>query len=283
MTIHYNIIIMNTILMTDELYLISSKSCPYAHKIEIILKLKNLDNVITTIWCDPEFTFTGWNLDYNYKNINGKEIFKISKLSELYMIANPSYSGRHTIPILYNKTKNEIISNESIEIIKILNKFEVDTLYPDELKNTIDSFCDEYEIEIGKNTYRAGHAKTQIEYNNLCESIFNYIDQLNNKLSEKKYIISDHLTLADVYVFPHLIRFDCVFYNLFKLNKKHLWEYANIKNYIKNLLKNEAFVKTLDIEEIKKGGFCSENNRLENLGCLKIPYGNGGFENFLEN
>jgi putative glutathione S-transferase len=92
--------------------------------------------------------------------------------------------------------------------------------------------------------------------------------------------MGNSITLADIHAFPHLIRFDCIFYVLFSLNKKHLWEYTNINRYLKTLLSNPDFATTIDLNEMKKGGFGSENNYPENLGCRKIPIGNGGCEHY---
>lgn len=146
------------------------------------------------------------------------------------------------------------------------------------MKDRIDSFCTEFNREICTNTYKAGHAKTLEEYELYFNSVFTYLEKLNNNLFND-YIIGDQITLADIHAYPHLIRFDCVFYTLFSLNKKHLWEFPNICNYLKRLSSNSSFSSTIDFGEFKKGFMC-ENNYAENLGCKKIPLGNGGAENY---
>lgn len=264
--------------MTD-LYLISAKSCPYAHRLEILLNL--IGSNINILWCDPEFKENGWSLDYTYNEVNPKQILLVDRLEDLYKRAMPGYIGRYTVPVLYDSRQDKIISNESKDIIKLLLN-DSSPLYPFPFKTAIDDFCSNFEQRIGKDTYIAGHAKTFDIYSKLFESVFRYLDELDNRLKDETYIIGDTLSLRDIYVFPHLVRFDCIFYNLFSLNKKHLWEYQNIKRYIGDLLRINAFMKTLDLFEIKKGGYLSINNRSQNLGCMKVPLGNGGFENFIK-
>jgi len=269
--------------MNDQYILFSSKSCPYAHRTEIVRNIKGLHNNINIVWCDPEFKFSGWSLDYNYNQTNPSEQFNCLELIDLYKFAEPSYTGRGTLPILYNQSINKIINNESSEIIKIFNtEFNKITsndidLYPENQRQNIDEFCTEFNKKICTNTYKAGHAKSQDEYEQLFNSVFEYLDKFDNMLTNK-YIMGNSITLADIHAFPHLIRFDCIFYVLFSLNKKHLWEYTNINRYLKTLLSNPHFAETIDFNEMKKGGFGSENNYPENLGCRKIPIGNGGCE-----
>ncbi len=269
--------------LNDKYLLISAKSCPYAHRIEIVRNIKGLHNNINIVWCDPEFKFSGWSLDYNYNQTNPSKLFNSSKLMELYKLFEPSYSGRNTLPLLLNTSINKIINNESSEIIKIFNNdFDEITLnkvdlYPESQRQLIDDFCNEFNQKICTDTYKTGHAKSQTEYEQLFNSVFEYLDKFDNMLIND-YIIGNNITLADIHAFPHLIRFDCIFYSLFSLNKKHLWEYKNINRYLKNLLSNSHFAETVDLNEMKKGAFGSENNYPENLGCRKIPIGNGGFE-----
>lgn len=264
--------------LNDDYYLFSSKSCPYAHRVEIVKNIKELDN-IKIVWCDPVFKFTGWSLNYDYNSMNPSKMFNSEKLIELYKMAEPSYNGRGTLPLLYNLTTNTLVNNESSEIIKIFNSLsDNNNLYPENLKHQIDEFCTEFNQQICTNTYKAGHAKTMEEYTQLFNSVFEYLDKLNDMLTGD-YIISDQLTLADVHAYSHLIRFDCVFYTLFSLNKKHLWEYSNICRYLKTLSSNPHFYLTVDLNEIKKGAYMSENNYVENMGCKKIPLGNGGCDN----
>lgn len=268
--------------LTHDYYLISSKSCPYAHRTEIVRNIKEVP--VKIVFCEPAFKFSGWTLDYDYLNTNPSKIFNCTNLIDLYKLSEPSYMGRGTLPLLFNSTTNKIVNNESSELIKIFNSDfnnlstnQID-LYPENLKQEIDDFCVEFNREICTNTYKAGHSKTLEEYEQYFNSVFDYLDKLNLLLTND-YIVGNQLTLADIHAYPHLIRFDSVFYTLFSLNKKHLWEYPNIYSYLRKLTANSCFGSTVDFNEFKKGFMC-ENNYAENLGCKKIPLGNGGSEHY---
>jgi glutathionyl-hydroquinone reductase len=263
--------------------LILAKTCPYAHRIEIVRLLKGLDE-IEICYCDPVFKFAGWDIDYEYQgSVNLAKKLNINNINQLYKLDNENFNGRATIPILLDKRTNTIISNESDQIIKILNGLNGSDfdLYPDILKHVIDAFCVDFNNEICTGTYKAGHAKTIEEYQKYYNSVFEYLDKLDKYIATNNtiFIINNMITLADAHVFAHLIRFDPVFYTLFSLNGKHLWQYENIKKYLGRLYRIDAFIKSTDLDEIKKAYLC-ENNLPNNLGYIKIPLGNGGIEEF---
>lgn len=283
-TSYHSRIAQNTIYPPEvaRYYLFSAKSCPFAHRVEIMRNLKSLDNFIKIVYCDPAYKFSGWVLDYDYKESDASPIPDCKKLSDLYTLVDPKYVSHATLPVLYDSKTKTIVNNESSEIIKIFNSdFNVLTskidYYPIEMQQIIDAFCEEFSKEICTGTYRAGHAKTQTDYETHFNAVFNYLDKLDNILTNN-YILGNYITLADVIVYPHLIRFDCIFYNLFSLNKKHLWEYKNINKYMQRLSSNKCFSDTIDLNEIKRGGYMSENNWPKNLGCFRVPVGNGGIE-----
>lgn len=279
----------------DRYHLFSAKSCPFAHRVEIVRKLKNLDNIISITFCDPIYSMKeSWSLNYSYPEgiPNPLKSDNIDTAIKLYQYAkNSNNHGGKSLPILFDKKTNKIVNNESNQIILILNEsfntlltreFESINLYPTELQSKIDQFCIEFNVKISTGTYHAGHAKTDDDYILYFNIVFAYLDKLDQMLGESntKYIFGDNITLADIYAFPHLIRFDPIFYSLFKLNKKHIWEYKNIRRYITNLLKIPAFQNSTDVNEMKKGGYKTENNSSEELGCIKVPLGNGGIEKF---
>lgn len=243
-----------------------AKSCPFALRTEIVRNLKSLQEYVSVHYCDPVFEFTGWKLKYDYAD-NLNNIFEHKTIKELYLECEPERTQSFTIPILYDKVDKRIISNESSDIIKIFNAVtDVNNLdlYPEELKSRIDTFCVEFDQRISRDTYRAGHAKTQEEYDTLFDAVFEYLDTLDSKLTSE-YIIGNQMSLADVHTFAHLIRFDCLFYDLFGLNRKHLCEYPNINVYIQRLLNDPNFSSTVDYQEMKRGGYESENNQPKNL------------------
>ena len=257
------------LLEPNRYWLFTSKSCPYAHRVEIVLKLKSLEPYVRLHWCNPVFKFTGWELDYDYvQNIPNDFT---GKLETIYKKADPEYNGKYySLPLLYDSVENKIISNESADIIKIFNSMDTNSLdlYPEDFRDAIDAFCKQFNQRIGTDTYRAGHSKTQEEYKQLYNLVFEYLDILD-KILDGKYIFGDRLTLADVYTYAHLIRFDCIFRQLFSLNKAHLWEYPNIYSYMVRLSHDFNFGSTVDMLEMMKGAFMSENNLPANMGCMK--------------
>lgn len=259
-------------------YLFGAHSCPYFHRLTIMIGLKDLGNVIPMIYCNSAFKFTGWELQ--------SDIFpEFKTLKELYASASPGYSGTCSIPVLYDAKTKTIVNNESSQIIKMLNSdFDVLTgnpldFYPERYRKTIDEFCEIFNKEICVNTYKCGHSKSQVEYEQYFNSVFAYLD-LFDKMLTYDYIAGIPLTIGDVIVFTHFIRFDCVFYNLFSLNKKHLWEYSRINEYMKRLCKNKHFAETVNLKEIVSGAYLSENNSPSNLGCIKTPIGFGGINHY---
>jgi len=205
-----------------------------------------------------------------------------------YMILlNPEIQKVDLFQFYLTKKTTAIVNNESSEILRILNSaFDpiigasdrcID-LYPKNLQGAIDSFCTEFNDNFVVATYRAGHAKTIAEYQHNYNMVFLYLSKLNETIMASRtiYILSDDITLADVHAFCHLIRFDEIFYIAFCLNAAHLWEYEGVRSYLTKLCSIDAFRETIDMAEMKKGAFLSQNNWAENMGCKKIPLGSYG-------
>jgi len=250
--------------------LISAKSCPYAHRLEIVRNLNKLQEVVQIIYCDPIFSFeSGWILNH----------LGCQRLFELYN-KDGNFTGRATLPVLYDLKLQKIINNESAEIIQLFNS--ISKTISDDMKDQIDEFYKVFNDCICVGTYKAGHAKSVDEYRKYFNLVFDYLDQLDNRCAGSKYLFGDNITIADIYAYPHLIRFDPIFYCLFSLNKKHLWEYPNIARYLNDVSAISEFRNTVDLDEMKRGAFMSENNLPQNLGYVKIPFGNGGLEKYFD-
>lgn len=252
-------------------YLFSSKSCPYAHRCEIAIKLLNLSNV-EIVYCDPLFTFEhGWKIigDNNPTNhTNLKDLYKESEISSKFV----------SLPVLYDNDTKKIVVNDSLDIIvflgKYANNFGLIPVHNDE------EFYSSFNQKIAIGTYKAGHAKTQEDYIKCFNEVFEYLDYFDKYMEDKQYVIQDKLSCIDIIVYCHLIRFDLVFYSLFSLNKKHLWEYNNICRYLKNLSSIPAFKDATNLDEIKRGAYLTENNLPQNLGYTKVPLGYSGVDHY---
>lgn len=276
----------------SKYYLFSSKSCPYAHRCEIVIKLLNFDCEI--VYCDPVFSFAdGWKivgLNNPTNHVLLKDLFKENGIVAICCL-----------PVLYDSVLKKIVANDSLDIIAFMDNTNNLKLISFNDKE----FYDNFNQKIAVGTYKAGHAKTQDEYIKYTEDVFAWLDYFDKYL-EKKYedgrfytdpaklmsdinseisskdnsYIFDKLSLIDIVVYCHLIRFDLVFFNLFKTNNKHLWQYPNICRYMKNLSSISAFKSATNVDEIKRGAYLTENNLPQNLGCVKIPLGNGGIEHY---
>jgi len=184
-------------------------------------------------------------------------------MPEVYQLASPGCNCRFSVPVLFDLTTSTIVNNESSELIVMLNNEfnavaanpELD-LYPKELRLEIDAVNEWVGKCINAGVYVAGFAKVQDKYDTAFDVVFNALDRLDSMLASRKYLAGEQLTLADVRAYPTLIRFDAVYYSLYRLNKKHVYEYANIRRYLQDLFKIPAFRETTDIKAAQEGYYC---------------------------
>lgn len=251
----------------NRYWLFSSKLCPFAHRVEITRKLLKLTEDIGLTIAASVQTEKGWNLSERYKSGDSapNPVEKIGRIPAIYNLSDPGYTGRSSVPVLFDRKTNSIVNNESAEIIMQLDDVAVrhynhPSLYPYKIRKSIDSLVNTFTKEFVTSIYRAGFAKDQQTYDLNFRQVFNYLEKLDNHLSDVgPYIAGDELTIADVHAFPHLSRFDSVFHSLYRLNLKFLCEFSNIKQYMSCLGELSAFADTLNIRETKKGYFLSWN------------------------
>ena len=256
----------------NKFFLFSSKSCPYAHRCEIIIKLLDLSDCVNVVYCDPVFTYKD-----QWKIIGPNNPTNYAFLKELYEESGISGSF-FSLPVLYDNEAKKIILHDSKDIIMFFDKHYNNSKLATPFN--YDVFSLEFDEKISKGTYRAGHAKTPEDYKKQFDLVFEYLDYLDKYLENKQYIQQNQLSIMDIIAYCHLIRFDLVFYNLFSLNKQHLWQYDNICKYLKYLSSIDAFKSVTDLDEIKRGAYLTENNLPQNLGCTKVPLGCGGIEHY---
>ncbi len=179
-------------------------------------------------------------------------------LYELYQLADTNYTGKVTVPVLWDKKQNTIVNNESSEIIRMLNsEFEDfaknhDDYYPAELKDKIDEINEFVYTSINNGVYKCGFAQSQEAYEKAFDSLFTALDKTESILSKQRYLTGDKITEADWRLFTTLIRFDVVYYVHFKCNLKHIYEYPNIWNYVLELYQWPGIRETVNFEHIKK-------------------------------
>ncbi len=249
----------------DRYHLYVSYSCPWAHRTIIFRKLKGLENVISMSSVSPDMLRDGWTFNVS-EGSSGDAANGKSRLSEIYLLANPRYTGRVSVPVLWDKKKRTIVNNESSEIIRMFNSaFDALTnihvdFYPEPLRPQIDRLNDLIYANINNGVYRAGFATSQTAYEQAFRNVFDTLEEIEQSLSQHRYLTENTLTEADWRLFCTLIRFDSVYYSHFKCNWRHIYEYPNLSNYVRDLYQIPGIAETVNIEQIKRHYYGSQRH-----------------------
>jgi putative glutathione S-transferase len=244
-------------------HLYVSLACPWAHRTLIFRKLKKLDDVISVSVTEPLYGKTGWEFGTTPgatpDQVNGKRT-----LAEIYLLADPHYSGRVSVPVLWDKKRHTIVNNESAEIIRMLNSaFDAFTAeradyYPPPLRTEIDRINDIIYPNLNNGVYCAGFATSQEAYEAAARDVFATLDRLEDLLSRQRYLAGRQITEADWRLFTTLIRFDAVYYSHFKCNVRRVVDYPNLSNYLRELYQVSAIAQTVSIDHIKRHYYGSQ-------------------------
>lgn len=242
---------------TDRYHLYVSLACPWAHRTLIFRKIKQLNDLISVSIVSPDMLSKGWTFD-EQANSSGDHLYQSQNLSDIYLRNDADYSGRVTVPILWDKQTHSIVSNESSEIIRMFNTTfnrltgNMDDYYPEHLRQHIDTINDRIYEDINNGVYRCGFATSQSAYENAYERLFRALDWVEEILAKQAFIAGDVITEADWRLFTTLIRFDSVYFGHFKCNKRMLEDYDNISNYIRQLYQWPGVAETVNMEHIKR-------------------------------
>ncbi len=238
-------------------HLYVSLACPWAHRTIILRKLKKLEDIISLSIVDPLMLESGWEFS-NYPGSIPDNVNNTKYMYEIYLKADNNFTGRVTVPVLWDKKEKTIVNNESSEIIRMLNSefsnfTDVNTdFYPMELKEKIDEINSFVYADINNGVYKCGFATTQNAYEEAFENLFSALDKVEAILDNNKYLCGKHLTEADVRLFTTLIRFDPVYYSHFKCNFMQISDYKNIHKYLKNLYNYPGIKETVNFTHIKE-------------------------------
>jgi putative glutathione S-transferase len=243
----------------DRYHLFVSLACPWAHRTLIFRKLKQLEDIIGVTVVKAEMLDKGWEiLPYDDEAaMDPSPIPGIQYLYEVYTTTQEDYSGRVTVPLLWDKKTGTIVNNESSEIIRMLNTAfneftEVDTdLYPAELHQQIDEINATVYDNINNGVYKAGFATSQSAYEKAFKALFTTLDHVEQILSQQRYLVGTQITEADWRLFTTLIRFDSVYYGHFKTNLQRIEDYPNLSNYVRELYQVDGVAETVNFEHIK--------------------------------
>lgn len=236
--------------------------CPWAHRTLIMRELKDLDQVISVSIVDPIMGDRGWKFS-DAPGAIPDSVNHAQYLQEIYVKADPKYTGRVTVPVLWDKQTHTIVNNESREIIRM---FDVEftelatqkiDLYPYALQRQIDETLNSIHTSINVGVYRAGFASSQAVYEEAVTELFEQLDCWEAVLDQNRYLCGNQLTEADVFLFPTLYRFDSVYYGLFKCNLLRILDYPNLWNYLKDLYQRPEFKATCNLDHIKRGYYTS--------------------------
>ncbi len=225
--------------------------CPWAHRTLVVRALKGLEQAIAVSVVIPSAESGIWVL--------GQTEEGCTTLPELYALAQPGYAGRSTVPVLWDEKKKAIVNNESAEIIVMLNREfnewatypELD-LYPEALREKIDSWNEKIYQTVNNGVYRCGFAQTQLAYEQACQALFATLDEIDQVLSRDRYLCGNQVTLTDVRLFTTLFRFDVVYYGLFKCNIRRISDYQNLGAYLRDIYQLPGVAQTCNREQVKQ-------------------------------
>lgn len=237
----------------DRYHLYVSYACPWAHRTMIVRALRRLEHVVEMTAVDPRMSDDGWSFGGD-----GEEdpLFKAPYLRDVYLRADPRYTGRVSVPVLWDKKKQTIVNNESRDIMRIFDTAfdkvaEGPNLAPPELRPQIDARLDEIYNTYNNGVYRAGFAGKQEAYDEAVRDVFTTLDRMEQVLANQRWLCGDTFTEADVAFFTTSLRFDLVYYSHFKCNVRHLRDYPNIWRFVRDVYSMEPVKRVCRLDEIK--------------------------------
>jgi glutathionyl-hydroquinone reductase len=244
-------------------YLVTAPSCPWAHRTVLMRKLKGLEDAIPILQSDlPKGQ--GWAYSRGFDDL--RPVDGVFHVHQVYSAARPGFTGRATVPVLWDRETRTIVNNESSEIIRMLNsEFEefgnaALDLYPAVLRGAIDETNAFVYDAINNGVYRCGFAKTQSAYEQSFRKLFAALDSLEQRLGHQRYLVGDRFTEADLRLFPTLVRFDAIYYSHFKCNLRRLADYHNLSNYTRDIYQMPGIGDTMDTPRIKLGYYGGMRN-----------------------
>ena len=241
-------------------------ACPWAHRTRIMRVLKDLEDHITLDIAHPDMMDDGWTFATDFPGTTGDSLFGYNFVREIYQKADPNFTGRVTVPILWDKEASTIVSNESSEIIRMFNSAfdhitgNVADFWPEHLRTDLEPVNERIYDTLNNGVYRCGFATSQQAYDKAVTALFDTMDWLENHLSANRYLMGDSLTEADWRLFPTLYRFDAVYNTHFKCNKKRLLDYPNLFDYAKELYQVPGISKTIEHDQIVRHYYYSHRS-----------------------
>ncbi len=256
-------------------HLYVSLACPWAHRTLIFRKLKGLEDAISVDVVHYHMGENGWVFDSDTDGATADTVNGKDKLHEVYTEADPAYSGRVTVPVLWDRQRGTIVNNESSEIIRMLNSA-FDSIgaaqgdyYPQELRGEIDAINKTVYSGVNNGVYKTGFATSQGAYEEAFTSLFGTLDDLEDRLSKQRYLVGNTLTEADWRLFTTLVRFDPVYVGHFKCNRQRIADYPNLSNYLRELYQVPGIAQTVNFTHIK-GSYYGSHSTINPSGIVPL-------------
>lgn len=238
-------------------HLYVSLACPWAHRTLIFRRLKNLEPHITVSVVATDMLDQGWTFDRDHGS-SGDSLYEFDYMHQVYTKNQTDYSGRVTVPVLWDKQQECIVSNESSEIIRMFNSAfndvtrNEDDYYPLELQAGIHDINGIVYDKINNGVYKSGFATTESAYKHAFSELFNALDHIEGRLGEQRYLCGARITEADWRLFTTLIRFDAVYFGHFKCNARRIEDYTYLSAYLRELYQWPGVADTVDFDHIKR-------------------------------
>jgi putative glutathione S-transferase len=246
----------------NRYHLYVSLACPWAHRVLMLRQLKGLNDLVSVSYTSPLMLDQGWSY-YEGEGSSGDAINGVEFHHQLYTLTDPDYTGRVTVPALWDKQQSRLINNESADLVRIFNSaFDELTgnrldFYPESMRGIIDAVNGDVYENINNGVYKAGFATEQAVYDKHVTALFESLDRMEARLSKQRYLAGECLTEADIRLFATLIRFDAVYHGHFKCNIRRIEDYPNLANYMRELYQWPGMKQTVDFEHIKRHYYCS--------------------------
>ena len=247
-------------------HLYVSHACPWAHRTLIFRELKGLSGLISVSVVHPDMLDKGWTFETDAHGATGDTLYGLDFAHQVYTKADPTYSGRVTVPILWDKDQGTVVSNESSEIIRMFNSAfngitgNTDDYWPETMREEIEEVNARIYSDVNNGVYKSGFATSQEAYDAAVHPLFDTLDWLEDRLSANRYLMGDRLTEADWRLFTTLIRFDPVYHLHFKCNLRRLIDYPNLWAYTRELYQWPGVAETLNLNHIVRHYHCSHDS-----------------------
>lgn len=237
-------------------HLYVSLACPWAHRTLIFRALKGLTEHIGVSVVHPDMLSDGWTFDPDFPGATGDTLYGLPFARDIYIKADPKASGRVTVPILWDTQRETVVSNESSEIIRMLNSAfngltgDTQDFWPVALRDEIEAVNDRVYDTVNNGVYKSGFATTQEAYDEAVVPLFDSLDWLEDRLSRQRYLVGDRITEADWRLFTTLVRFDSVYHLHFKCNRRRIIDYPNLWAYTRELYQQPGVAGTVNFDHI---------------------------------